>query len=863
MTPRVEHAERDGVSLAYELSGSGTGDLLVIHDFAGHLELDWQLPGARRLFERLDSFARVIRLDKRGTGMSARDVPVGGAEVDADDALAVLDAAGSGRCAVFAWGDGVAAALLLAVRQPERVAALVLYGGSARPPPRGASAVEAADRAAAAWGTALAPGFAAGTTNEFRERWTARATAAASPHAAFALVLTAAQSDVRADAAQVVAPTLVLHRAGDEAVPVAEGRTLAGLIPTAEYVELPGDAHLPYVDPDEIADEVEAFVGRAASADRRESIGPYELEQELDRGGMGTVHVAFDRRLRRRVALKLLPRELTADEHFRTRFLREQRLAASLAHPAIVPIYDAGEVAGRLYLAMRFVDGTDLRRLIASEAPLDPSRIVRIVSRVAEALDVAHARGLVHRDVKPANILLDDDGRAYLCDFGLTKEASDVPAATRRAPLVGTIDYVAPEQIRGEEGDGRADVYSLGCVLHEGLTGRPPHGGGNETQTLWGHLQEEPVPPSQRRPDLPAGLDDVVARALAKEPADRFSTAGELAAAAREAVGLEPTFAARARRPARAAVVLGAALLAAAVAAAVAYGVMRGGAAPASRGIVAALDVRSGRTLAEIHVGSDPTDVVYADGGVWAASAAGRTVARIDARSRRVARVFTVAFAPGSVAASRRSVWVGGYATNRVVELDATSGTVLRRLMLPPSARTFGLAADGNRVFVAAGDAGIVLAGTRTPRTVPLAAAVDVAVGEGAAWALTPTTLVRLSRRDPRPTGRVAVPDALAAAAGAGAVWVTRFGGLARIDPRSLNVGPAIDVADGPVSRATPVAIAAGAGAVWVALLDGTVVRIAPRTSRVIARVHVAGTPAALAVGGGLLWVALQPRDRT
>src|SRR5437773_948653 len=199
----------------------------------------------------------------------------------------------------------------------------------------------------------------------------------------------------------------------------------------------------------------------------------YRIESLLGRGGMGVVYRAHDLALDRHVALKLLAPEFAGDVRFRERFLRESRLAASLDHPAIIPIYDAGEVAGQLYIAMRLVEGTDLKRLLAESGPLEPGRALGLLEQVAEALDEAHERGLVHRDVKPSNVLVDERGHCYLADFGLSRRLAERDDPSR-GRTVGTADYVAPEQIRGEEVGPAADVYSLGCVLYECLTGGPP-----------------------------------------------------------------------------------------------------------------------------------------------------------------------------------------------------------------------------------------------------------------------------------------------------------------------------------------------------------------------------------------------------
>jgi tRNA A-37 threonylcarbamoyl transferase component Bud32 len=282
-------------------------------------------------------------------------------------------------------------------------------------------------------------------------------------------------------------------------------------------------------------------------------IAGYRVESFISRGGMAVIYRAHDRRLGRRVALKLLAPELSQDERFQQRFLRESRLAASLDHPNIIPIYEAGESSGLLYIVMRYVEGSDMKELLDREGPLDLDRITAILRQVGAALDAAHARGLVHRDVKPGNILIasgtgrEDPDHVYLTDFGLTKRSSSLSGQTTSGRFIGTMDYVAPEQIGGKPVDARTDVYSLGCVLYHGLTGDPPFDRDDEAALLWAHLADEPPPVSSRRPDLPPGLDAVVAKAMAKAPEDRYGSCRDLIVDFRDEVEGRPG--PRERRP--------------------------------------------------------------------------------------------------------------------------------------------------------------------------------------------------------------------------------------------------------------------------------------------------------------------------
>ena len=261
----------------------------------------------------------------------------------------------------------------------------------------------------------------------------------------------------------------------------------------------------------------------------------YRIERALGRGGMSVVYLAEQERLRRKVALKILAPQLAEDERFRERFERESRLAASLDHPNVIPIYEAGASGGDLFIAMRYVEGTDLRTLLHEGGALEPSRAIAIVRQVAAALDAAHEQGLVHRDVKPGNVLLarqrgsEAGGHVYLSDFGLTKRSASDSGITGTGQFVGTLDYAAPEQFKGGTPDARTDVYSLGCVLFECLTGHPPFASENDAGLMYAHLQAPPPSATAARLGLPREIDGVVAKAMAKAPADRYPAAGTLA----------------------------------------------------------------------------------------------------------------------------------------------------------------------------------------------------------------------------------------------------------------------------------------------------------------------------------------------
>jgi serine/threonine protein kinase len=274
-------------------------------------------------------------------------------------------------------------------------------------------------------------------------------------------------------------------------------------------------------------------------------IAGYRIEQLIGRGGMAVVYRATDVRLDRMVALKILSPDLARNDSFRQRFIRESRAGAAVDHPHVIPVFEAGDAEGVLFIAMRYVSGLDVRALIERIGRLPASRTVELVSQVASALDKAHATGLVHRDVKPANMLLasfNDDGfgtdHVYLSDFGLSKQSISSPSLTMTGQFLGTLDYMSPEQVNGRQIDGKTDQYALGCAAFEMLTGHPPFRREANLAVMWAQVSAPPPSVRTARPELSAAVDDVIARALAKAPNDRYETCAEFALALRYACSI-------------------------------------------------------------------------------------------------------------------------------------------------------------------------------------------------------------------------------------------------------------------------------------------------------------------------------------
>jgi class 3 adenylate cyclase len=593
----------------------------------------------------------------------------------------------------------------------------------------------------------------------------------------------------------------------------------------------------------------------------------YRIEEQIGHGGMGVVYQAYDLRLKRTVALKLVTPELALDERFRERFARETELAISLEHPNVVPIHDAGDVAGRLYLAMRLVAGTDLRRLLRAEGALEPSRALAICRQVANALDAAHAKGLVHRDVKPSNILLDEAEHVYLADFGLTRRLEETGARAGEGRSVGTPAYLAPEQIEGGRVDGRADVYSLGCVLYECLTGETPFVHGSRLEVAWAHLEDEPPSASERNPDLPKAIDPVLRGAMAKSPDERYRTCAALIEAGEAAFGIRS----RSRGLERLVV----AALGAVTLAAVAAALLLGGGDGTPRVVPESLvkvDLESDKVVDVVPVGRIPREIEMVGRYVFVASGGDGTLTRVDTRTDAVVSSGKFDASDGLAAEGTKRVWVASVPRRQVTLVDATlplvepeERTSSPRVLLPRDTTGTSLTVGGDSLWIAMQAGGGVverwrldpLGRRRTYRLDPLDYALNVTFGVGAAWialGAPADALLRIDARSGRarrvPVGRFPVGVAV----GFGSVWVVLSAEdrVRRIDPvtgRTLQV-----IAVGHM----PLGIAVGEGSVWVTNhCDGTLSRVDPATSRVVSTIELGYHPQWLAVGGGFAWVGV------
>jgi serine/threonine-protein kinase len=562
-------------------------------------------------------------------------------------------------------------------------------------------------------------------------------------------------------------------------------------------------------------------------------IAGFEIDSEIGRGGMGAVYLAHQSAPRRRVALKVLRPELAADPAFRERFERESEAAASTEHPNIVPIYAAGRSGDVLYIAMRFIDGTDLGRVIETQGPLSPERTVEIVSQIAAALDAAHARGLVHRDVKPANVLLDAGGNAYLSDFGLIKRSEIETGVTRTGQFMGSIESCAPEQIRGDHVDHRADVYSLGCLLYRCLIGSPPFARASEVATLYAHLEQPPPSPTASRPDLPPEIDQVVATAMAKRPDDRYGSAGELAGEARRALAVRTEVE---RRP----IPRGRLAIAGAVVLAVALGIAgliasRGKDSPSRAGppavtgppigSVVRLNPSSGtiaQTISGLTVNTSGGHLVgfaAGQGGLWVGSPP--VVEHVDPQTDTVRGTIVLrSYFLRVIETGYRLVWVAAGTPNSIERINPATDTLLRSVPLPSGG---------------------------------ISAPPFLAVGEGGVWVGSGNVVYELDPNDARIRHRIRIPNLGGVAAGEGSVWALDDieGLLMKIDPATGKVARSVEIPGNLDS------VAVGGGVVWV--VDehaGTVLVVDPNSLSILGTVRVGTGVQDVQFGAGALWLA-------
>ena len=609
----------------------------------------------------------------------------------------------------------------------------------------------------------------------------------------------------------------------------------------------------------------------------------YRVEALAGQGGMGVVYRAYDQRLKRIVALKLIAPDLALDERFRERFAREAELAMALEHPNAVPIHDAGEHDGHLYLVMRFVEGTDLRTLLRDEGALDPRRALAIVSQIANALDAAHARSLVHRDVKPSNVLLDSNEHAYLADFGLTRRFADDGAQFTGARSLGTPAYLAPEQIEGRAVDGRADVYSLGCLLYECLVGEPPFVGPSRLAVAWAHLEEEPPKISARERRLPEALDDVIRRAMAKEPDDRYATCADLVAEAEAALGLARPHSRRGR--ALLAVLAVAAALAVVLAAALGKngGAAEGGPLEVERNTLVRVDPQTSKVTAVVPVGRYPHAAAVFGHTVWVYNLGDSTVAEIDAVTNEVEHKTEVSTTPiggeesSVLAADAGGAWHVGYRPE-----DGRS--LLTRILRDGGGqREIELGASVDEVTAAAGNVWVlghrgaqhvlIRVDAHTGRAIrrlwlsPSAISPSVAglsLGGGYAWFRNEETgtLYRVDLRNGSVRARDLGALILRPVFGFGRVWacvlVDDGASMMRIDPRTMRntfAGRGLPGEEGTY--------AVGLGSVWRHDVGtGTLMRFDPSTGGLLRLIRILRVPGAasvtsIAAGADGVWLAV------
>lgn len=571
-------------------------------------------------------------------------------------------------------------------------------------------------------------------------------------------------------------------------------------------------------------------------------IAGYRIESLIARGGMGEVWLATQSFPERKVALKLLPHDLASDQAFRERFIRESNAAASVEHPNIVPVYGAGDADGELYIAMRYVEGEDLRSLLDREGLIAPERAVLICAQIADALEEAHEHDLVHRDVKPGNILISKSDRAYLTDFGLIRRSKLETDLTKTGQFMGTVDYVAPEQIKGEEVDGRTDIYSLGCVLYECLTGEPPFRRNTEVASLYAHLEDPPPEPSVKRPELSTEFDRVISTAMAKQPSDRYTIAAELARAARNALGTVSGEGAHVtERPVgrrrRFLAAVGSVLLV--LAAIAVFAATRGGPAPERSthapvgpplGSVVRLNPATGKVAQTVSglvvaAGGQSSIVGFAagEGGVWIG--ARPNVEHVDPVTGTIRATIDVPSFFVQLAIGFRTVWVAGGAPDYLGRINPATDALLRPVRLGPSLGPSQ--------------------GIPTP--------LYIAVGQGAVWVASQGEVLKVDPIRNEVIRRIDTGNVDGIAAAGDRVWVIDqlAGRLTEIDVTNGKVVGSIDV------PGSPNAITVGGGTVW--LLDrgvGTVLEVDSETLATGDSVRVGSDETDITFGAGAVWLA-------
>jgi DNA-binding beta-propeller fold protein YncE/predicted Ser/Thr protein kinase len=586
------------------------------------------------------------------------------------------------------------------------------------------------------------------------------------------------------------------------------------------------------------------------------TLAGYRIDSLIARGGMGVVYRATQLALDRPVALKVIAGELAGDEKFRRRFLSESRLAARLEHPAVVPVYDAREDDGELIVAMRLIEGGDLRKLIDREGPMEPEHAVDLLDQIAEALDAAHAAGIVHRDVKPHNILVEGE-RAYLSDFGLAKAYAETgPGPGSGASIVGTVEYMAPEQWRGERVGPSADIYALGCVLYEALTGIVPY------------ARKE----ADTEPEIPRGIGVVIERAVSKDPADRYRTAGELIEAVRKCQGDTPAATlVLSERPDQPTLRLagspaegvGLSRWRRPIAGAFLFWFLGGLVAVAATvALVVSFLGGDGVSVSDpIEVADPPLRLAVGPETVWVTSAADGTLSGVDAETRRVVSKLRVGRGVSGVTIGAGSVWVSNPRTGIVLRIDPTGRVVAR---VPVGGSPGAIVSGGGRIWVADEDgAGVTAIDAQRARIVgrglgTQAAPLRLAVGAGGLWVSSASTAT-VRRID---LGTMSVDPPILAGRGPagitvghGLVWVAngRSTTVTRVDPATHSIlGDPIPVGEQPGG------IDAGTSAVWVATAtDDSVTRLDLSSGDPIGNpIHVGPQPGAVVVGSEAVWIA-------